>query len=190
MQYTLWGAKEPGLRLQLEFRARGVRARRQRSASGVGAPPAPRGYFSSSFSGVLSCSMLHVSGAGGGGGLLEGGEADRVLVEGERGVDVLHEAVAEEPDVAAEADVLARERADALARAGRGLAEAEAVKCKDVNVRAQGSSFGGTRTCQQRWPTSCRPRRRRRRGASCRGRSSSPGSSRTRPSPRRRRRTS
>ena len=31
----------------------------------------------------------------------EGGEADSVLVEGERGVDVLHEAVTEEPDVIA-----------------------------------------------------------------------------------------
>ena len=56
------------------------------------------------------------------------GEADGALVEGERGVDVLHERVAEEPHVAAEADVLARERADALARAGLRLAEAEAIK--------------------------------------------------------------
>ena len=56
------------------------------------------------------------------------GEADGVPVEGERGVDVLHEAVAEEPDVAAETDVLAGERADAPAGARGGLTEAEAAK--------------------------------------------------------------
>ncbi len=53
-------------------------------------------------------------------------EADGVLVEREGGVDVLHERVAEEPDVAAEADVLAHERADALAGAALGLAQVEA----------------------------------------------------------------
>lgn len=47
--------------------------------------------------------------------LLEGREADRVAAEAERGVDVLHEAVAEEPDVAAETEVLASESTHALA---------------------------------------------------------------------------
>ena len=60
--------------------------------------------------------------------LRELGEADGVPVEGERGVDVLHEAVAEQPDIAAEADVLTRQGADALARAGRSLAEVKAVQ--------------------------------------------------------------
>ena len=59
--------------------------------------------------------------------LRELGEADGVFVERERGVHVLHERVAEQPDVAAEAEVLARERADALARARRGLTEVEAA---------------------------------------------------------------
>ena len=52
----------------------------------------------------------------------------RVLVERERGINVLHERVAEEPDVVTEADVLSDERTDALARAGLRLAEAEAIK--------------------------------------------------------------
>ena len=46
----------------------------------------------------------------------ERGKADGVLVDRERGVDVLHERVAKQPHAAAEADVLARERADTLAR--------------------------------------------------------------------------
>ena len=54
------------------------------------------------------------------------GEAESVVVDGEHGVGVLHEAVAEQPDVVAEAEVLARERADALAAARR--ADVEATK--------------------------------------------------------------
>ena len=46
--------------------------------------------------------------------LLEGREADGVAAEAERGVDVLHEAVAEEPDVAAETEVLAGESTHTL----------------------------------------------------------------------------
>ena len=50
------------------------------------------------------------------GGLGKGGEGDSVLVEREGGVDVLHERVAKQPHAAPEADVLARECADTLAR--------------------------------------------------------------------------
>ena len=50
-------------------------------------------------------------------------KADGVLIEGEGGVDVLHERVAEEPDVAAKAEVHTGERANALARAALSLTE-------------------------------------------------------------------
>lgn len=67
--------------------------------------------------------------------LREGGEADRVRVEGERGVDVLHEAVAEQPDVAAEAEVLASDRTNALAAANRAEVEAEGDEMQSVSYR-------------------------------------------------------
>ena len=60
------------------------------------------------------------------------GEADGVVVEGERAVDVLQERVAEQPDVAAEAEVLASERTDALAGAALGLTEVEAGRSQKV----------------------------------------------------------
>ena len=61
----------------------------------------------------------------------ERGEADGGFVERERGVHVLHERIAEQPDVVAEAKVLARERADALTRTRSGLAEVKAA-AKDL----------------------------------------------------------
>ena len=61
------------------------------------------------------------------------GEADGVVVEGERGVDVLHERVAEEPDVAAEAEVHAGESADALAGSAGGLTKVEANRRRRIS---------------------------------------------------------
>lgn len=66
----------------------------------------------------------------------ERGEADGVVLERERGVDVLHEAVAEQPGIGAETEVLSRERADALAGAGLGLAEVEAGRGTNVSALA------------------------------------------------------
>ena len=63
----------------------------------------------------------------------EGGEADGVVVEGEGGIDVLHERVAEEPDVAAEAEVHAGESADALAGSAGGLTKVEANRRRRIS---------------------------------------------------------
>ena len=46
-----------------------------------------------------------------------------------RSVDVLQERVAEQPDVAAEAEVLASEGTDALAGTALGLTKVEAERC-------------------------------------------------------------
>ena len=69
--------------------------------------------------------------------LRERGEADSVVVVRERGVDVLHERVTEEPYVAAETEVLAAERTDALARAGRSFTEVEAAKGAQESANAR-----------------------------------------------------
>ena len=57
--------------------------------------------------------------------LRQGGEADSAVVEGESSVDVLHEAVTEQPDVAAETEVLAGKSTDASAAADLTKVEAE-----------------------------------------------------------------
>ena len=53
-------------------------------------------------------------------------KADRVLVEREDRVHVLHVAVSEQPDVASETEVLARQRADTVLGRARRLAEVKA----------------------------------------------------------------
>jgi len=71
--------------------------------------------------------------------LCKRGEADLVLPKVEGSVGVLHKAVAKEPDVAAQAEVLARERTNALTRPGVRLSEVEAEK------RSQRHEIGRTR---------------------------------------------
>ena len=61
------------------------------------------------------------------------GEADGVVVEGERAVDVLQERVAEQPDVAAEAEVHTGESADALAGSAGGLTKVEANRRRRIS---------------------------------------------------------
>ena len=53
-------------------------------------------------------------------------KADRVLVEREDRVHVLHVAISEQPDVASETEVKARQRADTVLGRARRLAEVKA----------------------------------------------------------------
>ena len=56
------------------------------------------------------------------------GKADSIIVKGERSVDVLHEAVTEEPDGVAETEVLAHDRTVAQTATCTGLPKVEAGK--------------------------------------------------------------
>ena len=60
----------------------------------------------------------------------KGREPNSVVVERERSVNVLHERIAEYPDIIPKPEVLARNRTNTIARAARSLAEVEAARTR------------------------------------------------------------